>query len=298
MIERIIGNIETVGDTLLFCIGSLHGNESAGYKGLKEVFAQIDKFNIDIKGQFTAILGNREAYKQNKRYLDKDLNRAWTENRVNNAVLKNDKSISEYQEVREILEIVDQFDTKKYKRIVFMDLHTTSSRNGVFLVASLDLDKNLLESLKSPIIYGLNEALGGTAIQYFKKRGYEAFVFEGGTIGDEQAVFNMVDAIWKILVQLEMVNPKDVPAGVCEHSKLGYLIENNIPQNLHLSYIHHISAWEEYQTVPSLSNFNWVDEGDILAHNRNGSVKSPQSGYLLMPLYQSEGDDGYFIVND
>lgn len=298
MIERMIGNIETEGDTLLFCIGSLHGNEVAGYQGLKNVFAQIGKDDIKIKGNFTAILGNKAAYLKGKRYLDGDLNRAWTKKNVAKAIIENDKGLSEFQEVREILKIVQQLDIKKYKRAVFMDLHTTSSRNGVFLVASLDLDKDLLQSLKSPIIYGLNEALGGTAIQYFKKLGFESFVFEGGTIGDEQAIFNIEDAVWKILAQLQMVNPQDIPKGITEHSKLGELIENNVPQNLHLSYIHHINAWQEYQTVPSLSNFNWIEEGDILAHDRNGAVKSPQSGYLLMPLYQSHGDDGYFIVNN
>ena len=295
----MIGNIETLGDTLLFCIGSLHGNEAAGYQGLKNVFATIEKNTIPVKGQFTAILGNKAAYQKNKRYLDGDLNRAWTQENIDKALIDNDTSLSEFQELREILEIVEQLDIKKYKRAVFMDLHTTSSRNGIFLVASIDLDHNLLESLESPIIYGLNEALGGTAIQYFKKLGFESFVFEGGTIGDEQAVLNIEDAVWKVLAQLKMINPEDIPTEIAQKSKLGELIKNNnIPQNLHLSYIHHINAWQEYQTVPSLSNFNWVEKGDILAHDRNGAVKSPQSGYLLMPLYQSHGDDGYFIVND
>jgi succinylglutamate desuccinylase len=298
MIKRMIGNIETLGDTLLFCIGSLHGNETAGYQGLKNVFALIEKNNIPIKGQFTAILGNKAAYQKNQRYLDGDLNRAWTQENIDKALVANDTSLSEFQELREILEIVQQLDIKKYKRAVFMDLHTTSSANGVFLVASIDLDHDLLESLESPIIYGLNEALGGTAIQYFKKLGFESFVFEGGTIGDDQAILNIEDAVWKVLTELKMVNADAIPTQVAQKSNLGELIKNNIPQNLHLSYIHHINAWQEYQTVPSLSNFNWVEKGDILAHDRNGAVKSPQSGYLLMPLYQSHGEDGYFIVND
>ena len=219
----MIGNIETLGDTLLFCIGSLHGNETAGYQGLKNVFALIEKNNIPIKGQFTAILGNKAAYQKNQRYLDGDLNRAWTQENIDKALVANDTSLSEFQELREILEIVQQLDIKKYKRAVFMDLHTTSSANGVFLVASIDLDHDLLESLESPIIYGLNEALGGTAIQYFKKLGFESFVFEGGTIGDDQAILNIEDAVWKVLTELKMVNADAIPTQVAQKSNFIWL---------------------------------------------------------------------------
>ena len=88
MVERMIGNIQTEGDILLFCIGSLHGNEAAGYLGLKNVFAQIEKNSIQINGQFTAILGNKTAYLEKKRYLDGDLNRAWTKENVDKALLE------------------------------------------------------------------------------------------------------------------------------------------------------------------------------------------------------------------
>ena len=39
-----------------------------------------------------------------------------------------------------------------------------------------------------------------------------------------------------------------------------------------------------------------MHKGQALAVDREGPVTAPQSGLLLMPLYQRQGDDGFFIV--
>ena len=41
-----------------------------------------------------------------------------------------------------------------------------------------------------------------------------------------------------------------------------------------------------------------MHENEILADNTNGTVRAPVSGRLLMPLYQKQGDDGFFIVTE
>ena len=48
---------------------------------------------------------------------------------------------------------------------------------------------------------------------------------------------------------------------------------------------------------PGFKNFDKVKEGDLLAKDKRGPIFAKKSGFLLMPLYQKEGNDGFFIVN-
>ncbi|MDZ4748675.1 MAG: hypothetical protein SH808_09325 [Saprospiraceae bacterium] len=39
-----------------------------------------------------------------------------------------------------------------------------------------------------------------------------------------------------------------------------------------------------------------IQEGEIVAQNEHGPITSPVGGLILMPKYQSLGDDGFFVV--
>jgi len=41
-----------------------------------------------------------------------------------------------------------------------------------------------------------------------------------------------------------------------------------------------------------------VDKEQELAVENNLTIKSPDSGFILMPLYQKKGSDGFFIVKE
>ncbi|HEX6279927.1 MAG TPA: hypothetical protein VFZ49_07910, partial [Pyrinomonadaceae bacterium] len=46
---------------------------------------------------------------------------------------------------------------------------------------------------------------------------------------------------------------------------------------------------------PGYENFDPVARDQVLACDRNGIIRSPRKGLILMPLYQSKGEDGFFI---
>jgi succinylglutamate desuccinylase len=50
--------------------------------------------------------------------------------------------------------------------------------------------------------------------------------------------------------------------------------------------------------IKGFTNFQIIQEGQLLAKDKNGSIFSPMSGYLLMPLYQAKGEDGFFIAEE
>ena len=43
-------------------------------------------------------------------------------------------------------------------------------------------------------------------------------------------------------------------------------------------------------------NFQKVEKGELIAYNKNGKINSKRNGFIFMPLYQSQGCDGFFLV--
>jgi succinylglutamate desuccinylase len=63
-----------------------------------------------------------------------------------------------------------------------------------------------------------------------------------------------------------------------------------------LLYHYKIRPGETFTMHKGYKNFDTVIKGEILAENEHGSILSPCPGLILMPKYQSLGDDGFFIV--
>ena len=81
--KRVLGVIEGKEDgPLNILLGGLHGNEVAGIKAINEIFFQIHLHKIPIRGTIVGLAGNLQAIAKNKRFIDYDLNRCWTDDFV------------------------------------------------------------------------------------------------------------------------------------------------------------------------------------------------------------------------
>jgi succinylglutamate desuccinylase len=49
---------------------------------------------------------------------------------------------------------------------------------------------------------------------------------------------------------------------------------------------------------PGFRNFQSVSAGKLLARDHHGEVRAPLSGILLLPLYQAQGEDGFFLIRE
>jgi len=72
----------------------------------------------------------------------------------------------------------------------------------------------------------------------------------------------------------------------------------HLPKALELRYRHPIGDEDEFEMLPGLHSFQRVVEGEKLAKDRRGHVRSPERGRLLMPLYQAQGEDGFFLIRE
>lgn len=199
--NRVLGVLEGIEPgPLNILLGGVHGNESAGIKAIIEVFQTIKAHKIPVRGTLVGLAGNLQAISKNKRYIDYDLNRCWTQD-VIDKVYRKDRSLAEDIELHALHETILHYKNQAEGQVkIIMDLHATSSARGNFVVIpENEAGHPIIRSLKQPVVIDLDKYLQGTLLKYFRDQGFIAFAFEGGMIGSREAVDLHVAGIWELL---------------------------------------------------------------------------------------------------
>ena len=68
------------------------------------------------------------------------------------------------------------------------------------------------------------------------------------------------------------------------------------PERIEVFHRHPIAPEDEFRMEPGFANIQRIAHQQLLAHDRRGEIRAPGEGYLLMPLYQAMGDDGFFLA--
>jgi hypothetical protein len=69
-----------------------------------------------------------------------------------------------------------------------------------------------------------------------------------------------------------------------------------VPGILEVTYRHAIVPQDRFQMRPGFRSFECVRSGQVIADDAAGRVAVPSDGFLLMPLYQKLGNDGFFVA--
>ena len=301
--ERIIGKVEglKLGPTIIALAG-IHGNEPTGIKAIEHVLEKIGGLEKEFKGTFIGIRGNLEALNKGQRFIDEDMNRIWFTSildKVRRTSFAEVKT-AERRETKAILEIIDHIILKEDKEspVIFADLHTFSSETGLFAISSRD-EKNvsLLSKLKVPLIFGIEKALHGTALKYIQNTGNIGFAFEAGMHFSESAEFNATAGLYALLVAAECLDVSYIPDYKAYDDFLAHQT-SALPLKVEFVYKHIIEEDDEFVMRPGFKNFDKVKKGDWLANDVLGKIEAQADGFILMPLYQKQGNDGFFIVKE
>lgn len=310
--QRIIGTLE--GETsgaLLIVIGALHGNEPAGVKALEMVFdalehAKVEDPHFHFSGKLIGLVGNRQAYLIRQRFLQQDLNRCWTDTQLENARETDTTELSaEPLEVRELYDLISkELQQNKLDKTIILDLHTTSADGGLFSIPTDEGESlELARRLGAPAILGLQSSVEGTLLGFARKGGFApelpeqnnpvCVAFESGQHNSQQAVFRAASAIVRCLRAVGNVSDSSL-LDFMEAIALPVL--SSVPPVVHFRYAHHIDTEDQFVMRPGYVNFQLITQGEHLADDIHGPVLAPESGLILMPLYQAKGSDGFFIV--
>ncbi len=293
--SRVIGKLHQnlPGPTVIFTAG-IHGNEPTGVQALQNVFDELLTLDITIRGTVYALKGNLPALEKQVRYIDEDLNRVWIQNRMEN-LDEIEAENSELDQQKELWQLLSQIINEEAGPFYFFDLHTTSCQTIPFLtVNDTLLNRKFTAQYPAPIILGIEEYLDGPLLSYVNELGYVAFGFEGGQHDDPQAIINHED-----FVQLTLGF-----TGSADPQSLNHFFHfNRLKEASETKYRFYeiydyqpVAQNDQFSMTPGYRNFQRVHEGELLAELNNEKIYAQEVTNIFMPLYQQQGDDGFFFV--
>lgn len=300
--DRVLGRLtgDRPGPTLI-CVGGLHGNEPAGIRGIRRVLEVMERRGPDLAGEFLALSGNRTALARGCRFVDLDLNRAWTPEWVR-ARGNDGRSPAgpgvESREQAQLLRVVEEAEARARGPIYLLDLHTTSGAGGIFASVGDTLrNRAFAMAFPAPLILGLEELVEGTLVEYFEGLGYICAAFESGQHDNPRSVGLAEAAIWIALEASGVLHPDEVPEAADARRRMARACAG-LPRVLEMRYRHPVTPSDRFLMDPGYRNFQPVEEGQPVARDRHGRIRAPEGGRLLMPLYQEQGDDGFFVIRE
>ncbi len=305
--DRVIGRYEgTDAGPLMIVFGAMHGNEPAGVKALEMVFKMLEVEPITnpgfkFIGKIVGLVGNIKAYQQGKRFLLKDLNRQFTAANVAKVKASLPSELDpEELELKELIAQVD-FEIEAYPqatRLVFLDLHTTTAFGGIFTIPAQDSESERIGiALHAPVVKGLLKGIRGTTLHYFTSDNFNqkisAVTFESGQHNEQLSINRAIAAIINCMRTIDCVDADDVEN---QHDNLLIEFSKSLPKVAELLYVHPIDEGDDFEMMPGYKNFISIEKGDLLAKDKHGEIRAKNSGLILMPLYQKQGEDGFFLI--
>ena len=293
---RVLGRrIDEPSGPWLVSVAGIHGNEPAGVAAVGRVFAALEASGERLPGAFVAYAGNLGALAAKKRYLDRDLNRAWQESNLARVWAGGRKG----REDAELAELERELSTAlsgAHGRVFVLDLHTTSGDGPPFAVLDDSLpNRRFALAFPVPLVLGLEEELRGTMVFHWTAQGFTCLAFEGGQHDDPRSVDRSEAAIWVALEAAGLL-PRPLRSRAERARELLRESRGEAPQLVEVLYRHRISEEDRFRMKPGYRSFAAVDEGEELAADKSGAVRSPRAARILMPLYQPLGDDGFFLA--
>lgn len=288
------------GAPTLVVVAALHGNEPAGIHAARRVLARLARDGVALRGSLVALAGNLPALAARRRFIDHDLNRAWTPERVAAAAdptaapLPDDAA--ENATMRALYGHLAAAMSAAGGPVHVLDLHTTSSRSAPFVLFADTLrNRAFARAFPLPMVLGLEEQIEGAMLNHLVEQGCVCVGVEGGQHDAPAAVDNLEALLWLALAHLGMLPPHAAPDLAACRDRL-VRARGDVPPALEVRYRHAIGPADAFRMAPGYANFQPVAAGEAIASDRCGAVRAAEAGRILMPLYQGQGEDGFFMT--
>lgn len=285
-VDRIINHVtgKDPGPTLIFFAG-IHGNEPAGVFALHEVLTALHEQKNLLKGTVIGITGNMKALSNGLRYVDTDLNRIWT----SNGVMKNANELNyaEKEEQQDLMKHLSKAIKQNDGPFYFLDLHTTSGSTPPFItINDTILNRKFALQFQVPVILGIEEYLTGPLLSYINEWGYVSLGYESGQHDEVDSIKNHKHFITKAMQLTGLIDAPEPNPSINSHSDYFYEI----------IYRHHLQQGDQFAMCIGFKNFQPIAKGQRLAKHNGNWLEAKENGIIFMPLYQEQGNDGYFLI--
>jgi len=277
-------------------IGAIHGNEPAGVHAMRRVLEALDEARLPLCGRVVGLIGNLAALESGQRFITRDLNRMWTDGEIARLRARDPhKDLGEEVEMRDLLLAIEGEIARTRGPIIVLDLHSTSAPGAPFSIVEDTLGvRNIAFQLPIPALFGLEEAIGGVLVGWLVEQGHIGIAVEGGQHTAETTAPNLEAIIWATLVAAKSLPCEEVPDAAAQLAALATSAAG-MPGAIEVVYRHAITEQDDFRMKPGFSHFQHVWKGKQLAVDLSGDVRATHDGFILMPLYQGVGEEGFFI---
>lgn len=262
-------------------VGSIvHGNEVGSLPAVVDVAEQLARGAIDYRGQITFFLGNPEASRQNKRFLESDLNRVFTDSPPNS---------HEGARSREIMPILETAD-------MFLDLHQTiEPTNSAFYTFPFDSDGwHWARALGNAPVWSTRAPDAGFSAnsrcvdEFVRSLGKPGLTLELCQKGFSDEATDRTMAVLQRLLAITKDWDGDMAAiekAATDQPDFTYV---------EASYAHRFSS-SELRLREGLGNLIPVTAGEQLSADGTPHLEAPIDGMLMFPKYPNYDESGRAI---
>jgi succinylglutamate desuccinylase len=297
--ERKLGTIDGgfEGPTLIVTAG-IHGNEHAGVVAVERVISRLTRERPAANGRLVCLAGNLRALREKVRFVDVDLNRQWTSEKV--SALGDGATIgqqpAEDVEQRALLDLIGDEVRSARGPVFFVDMHTSSADGPPFMtVGDTLLNREFSSNFPLPVILGLEEQVDGSLLEFLNNRGLVTLGVEGGRHESKEAADRLEAVLLLALVATGFLAASAIP-DLARYRGLLTEQSEGIPRVIEVRHRHAVDPADRFRMDPGFVNFKPVRKGQLLARDAYGDVLCPEDGLILLPLYQGQGNDGFFVA--
>lgn len=206
---------------------------------------------------------------------------------------------AEALEQRALLDAIEGEIERAQGPVVLIDLHSTSGDGPPFTITgNTSENRRLVEAIGVPSILGLQKNVRGTLLDLFDVLQRPAIVLEGGQNAAASTVEHHESALWLLLLAVGLL--ERLPPGELErHRERLDRLTRGLPGAVEICMRYGIDPGERFRMEPGYSNFQRVEKGELLARSGERGereIRCPLRSILLMPLYQGQGTDGFFLA--
>ena len=291
---RELGRVrgDAPGPTLIV-VGGMHGNEPEGVAAAEKMLQAAQARGLGA-GEVIALEANTAALAAGRRYLVRDLNRVWSDDSLAAArarLARGERDAETHSQVA-LADVLDAAIAGARGSIYALDLHTSSSAGIPFtILGSSAADRGFAARFPLPGIVGLQERLDGVLTRHLVHRGCVALAIVGGRSGTASAAQSLADVALLALVATGLASPPDAPEAAARLAA----IRGCLPALIEVVHRHEVTPARRFVMEPGLLNIQRVAENTLLAKEQGEDVRAPFDGYVLLPLYQPQGQDGFFF---
>ena len=255
---------------------NVHGNELCGRKAVHRV---LEEYAIE-RGTLILIDGNQEAALLNRRFVNSDMNRMFTNKQLKKKNAKNDLARAQY-----LAEVIPTLGID-----YAIDFHSTSTQTKYPFTVSFPGSEAITDLCPMPRIYGWTGIVEGSLVEFMNKENIPAVVVEAG----QHFANNSIRVAEKTL-----------------HSVLSHFgiitLEKSTKQQKQKAFevIENISVGDaaSYKFTKLYGCFDELKPGEKIAKDKTKTYKSPKEKGLqiMMPALQENITNGispnaYYLI--